>query len=157
MSRNHITARMAALTGMTAMATVSAPALAQSETAAEDKEEILVTGSRFQNSLVNRLPIEPRELPFSLNIVDKSVMEERGFINPLDVLETVPNVVRVQTQLLPTGGSYFIRGLYASVLTNNRPENDSRGAGRRTCPTLSGLKWSKAPPRSFSARSFQAV
>src|SRR5690606_41479989 len=49
-----------------------------------ETDDIIVTGAKFQNSLVNRLPIKPRELPFSLNVIDKSVMEERGFINPLD-------------------------------------------------------------------------
>ncbi len=110
-----------------------------------ETDDIIVTGAKFQNSLVNRLPIKPRELPFSLNVIDKSVMEERGFINPLDVLETLPNVARIQTQLLPTGGSYFVRGLYASVLTNNRPENDSRGAGRRDMSHIERFEVVKGP------------
>lgn len=145
MSRNHTVARITALMSMTAMATVSVPALAQSEPPAEDEGEILVTGDRFQNSLINRLPIEPQELPFSLDIVDRSKMEERGFINPLDILETLPNVVRRQTQNLPTGGSYLIRGLYATVLTNNRPENDSRGAGRRDASQIERFEVVKGP------------
>lgn len=107
--------------------------------------EILVTGSRFQNSLVNRLPIEPRELPFSLAIIGREEMDERGFVNPLDILETIPNVVRIQTQLLPSGGSYYIRGLTASVLTNNRPENDSRGAGRRDTSHIERFEVVKGP------------
>ncbi len=145
MRARHIAIKITALMGMTAMSTLSASALAQSASATEDDEEILVTGSRFQNSLINRLPIEPQEVPFSLSVIDRSVMEERGFINPLDILETIPNVVRRQTQLLPTGGSYFIRGLYATVLTNNRPENDSRGAGRRDMSHIEQIEVVKGP------------
>ncbi len=121
---------------------LSAPAFAVAQGA--DVDAVVVTGS-FQNSLANRLPIAPRELPFTLDVIDRAVIEERGFINPLDVLETVPNVVRRQTQLLPTGGSYFIRGLYASVLTNNRPENDSRGAGRRDVSHIERIEVVKGP------------
>lgn len=108
------------------------------------RDEIVVTG-RFQNSLVNRLPIEPEKLPFSLSVIDEAALEERGFFNPLDILETVPNVVRRQTQLLPTGGSYLIRGLYGTVLTNNRPENDSRGAGRRDMSQIERFEVVKGP------------
>lgn len=112
------------------------------EQAAED--DIIVTAP-FQNSLINRLPIEPEELPFSLSIVDGETLRERGYFNPLDVLETVPNVVRRNTQYLPTGGSYVIRGLYGTVLTNNRPENDSRGAGRRDASQIERFEVLKGP------------
>lgn len=122
---------------------LSAPALAVAQSTA-DVDAVVVTGA-FQNSLANRLPIAPRELPFSLNVIDRAVIEERGFLNPLDIIETLPNVVRRQTQLLPTGGSYFIRGLYATVLTNNRPENDSRGAGRRDVSHIERIEVVKGP------------
>lgn len=123
---------------------LTAPTLARAQDNASAVEEIVVTG-KFQNSVVNRMPTAPLELPFSLSVIDRTVMEERGFINPLDILETLPNVVRRQTQLLPTGGSYFIRGLYASVLTNNRPENDSRGAGRRDMSQIERFEVVKGP------------
>lgn len=108
-------------------------------------EDILVVGQRFQNSLVNRLPIDPAKLPYTLDVIDESVLHERGFFNPLDILETLPNVVRRQTQLLPTGGSYLIRGLSGTVLTNNRPENDSRGAGRRDSSQIERFEVLKGP------------
>ncbi|MEM1142523.1 MAG: TonB-dependent siderophore receptor [Pseudomonadota bacterium] len=121
-------------------------ALAQdSGNANPEYEEVLVIGQKFQNSLVNRLPLDPEKLPFSLDIVTDSAIHERGFINPLDILETVPNVVRRQTQFLPTGGSYLIRGLYGTVLTNNRPENDSRGAGRRDASQIERFEVLKGP------------
>lgn len=108
-------------------------------------EEVVVIGQRFQNSLINRLPIAPEELPFSLDVIDKAMMDERGFFNPLDILETIPNVVRRQTQFLPTSGQYLIRGLDASVLTNNRPENNSRGAGRRDSSHIERMEVLKGP------------
>lgn len=111
----------------------------------EAVEEITVFGAGFQNSLINRLPIDPDELPFSLDVIDEANLHRRGFFNPLDILETLPNVVRRQTQLLPTGGSYLIRGLYGTVLTNNRPENDSRGSGRRDSSQIARIEVLKGP------------
>ena len=55
------------------------------EEVAED--ETIVISGKFQNSLINRLPIEPVELPFSLETIDADTIRERGFINPLDFLE----------------------------------------------------------------------
>lgn len=123
---------------------LTAPTIGYAQDASTAVNEVVVTG-KFQNSLVNRLPIEPQELPFTLQVIDRSVIEERAFLNPLDIVETLPNVVRRQTQALPTGGSYFIRGLYASVLTNNRPENDSRGAGRRDTSQIERIEVIKGP------------
>lgn len=108
-------------------------------------DEIVVIGNRFQNSLVNRLPIDPKELPFSIDIIDEATIEERGFLNPFDILETVPNVVPRQTQSLPGGSAYLIRGLFASALTNNRPESNSRGAGRREISFIERIEIAKGP------------
>jgi TonB-dependent siderophore receptor len=108
-------------------------------------ERMVITGKRFQNSLVNRLPIDPQDLPFTLDILDASDIEERGFTNPFDVLETIPNVFKRQTQDLPGGSTYLIRGLNSSVLTNNRPESDSRGAGRRDVSYIDRIEVAKGP------------
>ncbi len=108
-----------------------------------DEDTIVVTG--FQNSLVNRLPIDPIELPFSIEIINRDVIEERGFFNPFDALETLPNVFRRQTELLPGSGGYNIRGLVGSVLTNNRPEGGSRGAGRRDISYIERIEVAKGP------------
>ncbi len=133
----------AAVSAATVFCAVQAEA--QDNSSNELREEIVVVGQRFQNSLINRLPIDPEELPYSLDIIDSETLFERGFFNPLDILETVPNVVRRQTQLLPTGGSYLIRGLYGTVLTNNRPENDSRGSGRRDSSQIERFEVLKGP------------
>lgn len=107
-------------------------------------DDIVVTG-QFQNSLTNRLPVDPIKLPFSLDVIDRSDIEQRAFVNPLDIIETLPNVVRRQTQNLPTGGTYLIRGLVGTVLTDNRPENDSRGAGRRDAVHIERIEVLKGP------------
>ena len=117
---------------------------ASSKPESQRTEDIIVTG-KFLNSLANRLPVPIEELPFSIAVVDQEAMHERGFFNPLDILETLPNVVRRNTQYLPTGGSYVIRGLYGTVLTNNRPENDSRGAGRRDSSQIERFEVLKGP------------
>lgn len=107
-------------------------------------DDIVVTG-QFQNSLINRLPVDPIKLPFSLDVIDSSDIEQRAFLNPLDIIETLPNVARRQTQYLPTGGTYLIRGLVGTVLTDNRPENDSRGAGRRDSVHIERIEVLKGP------------
>ncbi|WP_425408158.1 TonB-dependent siderophore receptor [Hyphococcus sp.] len=91
------------------------------------------------------MPINPEELPFTLDIIDADLIYERAFINPFDVLETLPNVFRRQTQLLPSSGGYNIRGLNATVLTNNRPEGGSRGAGRRDVSYIERIEVAKGP------------
>lgn len=136
--------RRSALAAAVSAAVLATAAQAQTEEPVID-EHVIVIGQKFQNSLINRLPIDPMELPFSIDMIDETTMYERGFFNPLDVLETVPNVVRRNTQYLPTGASYVIRGLYATVLTNNRPENDSRGSGRRDSSQIERLEVLKGP------------
>ncbi len=108
-------------------------------------DEITVIGERFQNSLVNRLPIDPQKLPFSLDVLDADAIEERGFFNPFDILETLPNVFRRQTELLPGSAGYNIRGLTGTVLTNNRPESISRGVGRRDVSYIERIEVAKGP------------
>jgi iron complex outermembrane receptor protein len=112
--------------------------------ALEDRTTIVVVG-QFQNSLINRLPVDPIKLPFSLDIIDRTDIEQRAFLNPLDILETLPNVALRQTSHLPTAGQYLVRGLNGTVLTDNRPENDSRGAGRRDSVHIERIEVLKGP------------
>ncbi|MEM1436432.1 MAG: TonB-dependent receptor, partial [Pseudomonadota bacterium] len=93
-------------------------------------DEIVVEG-RFQNSLVNRLPITLEELPYSLDVIDRAFIDERGFIRPLEALQTIPNVVITGDQFSSGAIEFLVRGFSASVLVNNRPETSSRGFGRR--------------------------
>lgn len=91
-------------------------------------EEIVVRG-HFQNSLIDRLPVSAEELPFTLDTLNRDDINERGFIRPIDVLDTLPNV-----QLGVDAGygnpSFVVRGFDAPVLVNNRVTNPSRGPGQ---------------------------
>ncbi|MET0248340.1 MAG: TonB-dependent receptor [Sphingobium sp.] len=122
-------------------------ALAQDAEPAEEQVQngTIIVAGQFQNSLLNRLPIDPIELPFSVDVIGREEIDERGFFNPFDILETLPNVFRRQTELLPGSGGYNIRGLVASVLTNNRPEGGSRGAGRRDISYIERIEVAKGP------------
>lgn len=93
-------------------------------------DEIIVYG-RFQNSLINRLPISPEELPYSLDTIDRDFIDQRGFIRPLEALTVIPNVVSRSDQFTSGGVDFLVRGFSASILVNNRPETSSRGFGRR--------------------------
>jgi hypothetical protein len=113
-----------------ALATASAQESPSDSDISEDEIEVVVEG-RFQNSLANRLPIDPDELPFSLDVIDKDLFRDRGFINQFDALQTIPNLFQnTGAEGLPVP-SYTVRGFAASVLTNNRPESFSRGVGQR--------------------------
>ncbi|MEM9263537.1 MAG: TonB-dependent receptor, partial [Pseudomonadota bacterium] len=107
-------------------------ALAQDEEIDTDQitDEVVVFG-RFQNSLINRLPIEAEELPYSIQEIDRDFIDTRGFIRPLEALQVIPNVVSRGDQFSSGGIDFLIRGFEASILVNNRPETSSRGFGRR--------------------------
>lgn len=91
-------------------------------------EEIVVRG-KFQNSLIDRLPVSAVELPYTLDTLSRTEINTRGFIRPIDVLDTLPNV-----QLGVDAGygnpSFVVRGFDAPVLVNNRVTNPSRGPGQ---------------------------
>lgn len=90
----------------------------QGSETSEQSDPIVVTG-RFQDSLIDRLPITIEELPFTLSTVTREEIDERGFIRPIDILSTKPNV-----QLRGDGSSigqtrFFVRGFEAPQLINN--------------------------------------
>lgn len=91
-------------------------------------DDLIVIG-KFQQSLIDRIPISPLELPFSLNTISREDINRRGFIRPIEVLDTLPNV-----QLGGDAGygnpNFLVRGFDASVLVNNRVTNPSRGPGQ---------------------------
>ena len=45
-------------------------------------EQMRVTGD-FQQSLVDRIPIAPQELPFTLNVLDRALLDQRNFTRPI--------------------------------------------------------------------------
>ncbi|MEO0399422.1 MAG: TonB-dependent receptor [Pseudomonadota bacterium] len=93
-------------------------------------DEIVVTG-RFQQSLINRIPIDPKELPFSFNVVDRDFLDQRGNIRAIDALANLPNVT-ISRDFFNSGAPQFLtRGFFASVLVNNRAQSFANGAGFR--------------------------
>jgi len=108
-------------------------------------EEVLVTGTRFQNSLINRLPVTVQELPFAFQSLSEDLIEERGFFNPKDIVQTVPNASVRNQQFFPGGDSYQIRGFFATLLVNNRPQSDARGAGGRDISFIDRIEVLKGP------------
>lgn len=92
-------------------------------------EEIVIRG-KFQDSLIDRLPITVQELPFTLNTISRADLDKRNFIRRIDVLDTLPNV-QIQGESDGLGTPAFtIRGFSAPLLVNNRNINLQRGAAR---------------------------
>ena len=56
-------------------------AFAEEETVKEKENDIerIVVTSKFQQSLINRIPVKPKELPFTLNVVDSDLLDARNF------------------------------------------------------------------------------
>jgi iron complex outermembrane receptor protein len=124
-------------TPLTPLATAIALALTAPMTFAEDQvtteeeiEKIVVTGE-FQQSLINRIAVTPKELPFTLDVIDSDFLDARNFTRPIEALTTLPNIAR-GVDILGTGTSNFIsRGFDAPILVDNRYQNDFRGMGAR--------------------------
>lgn len=108
-------------------------------------EQIIVTGTPFQSSLVNRLDIELEELPYSLEIISSDFIEQTGFIRPLESLTFLPNVVSRGDEFSSGGISFLVRGFDADILINNRPEASSRGFGRRDSSAIERYEVLKGP------------
>ncbi|HEY6817487.1 MAG TPA: TonB-dependent receptor [Croceibacterium sp.] len=145
----------AALLG-TSMLAISSPARAQSpeeeagasEQAAGDAptdDTIVVTG-QFQNSLTNRIPVAPEELPFTLDTLDREAIDQRNFVRSLEVIATLPNVVSRDRSTSVPANEFMIRGSDATKLTNNRPQSFARGAGDRDDSFIDRVEVLKGPP-----------
>ncbi len=111
---------------------VSAP-LAFAEdvtTSEEDIEKIIVTG-KYQQSLINRIAVTPKELPFTFEVIDSDFLDLRNFTRPIEALTTIPNITRSEDRI-GTGTTTFIsRGFEAPMLVDNRAQNNFRGMGAR--------------------------
>ncbi|QBG34993.1 TonB-dependent siderophore receptor [Litorilituus sediminis] len=102
----------------------------ENKTKDEDIEKIEVTGS-FQQSLINRIPVTPKELPFTLDVVDSELLELRNFTRPIEALTTLPNIARTEDRNGTGTTSFISRGFTAPILVDNRIQNNFRGAGAR--------------------------
>ncbi|MEO0421959.1 MAG: TonB-dependent receptor [Pseudomonadota bacterium] len=107
----------------------AAPAPASATEDAE-LEEVVVVGE-FQQSLVNRIPIAPSELPFTLNIVDREFLDARNLTRPIEALTTLPNITRTEDRLGTGTANFLSRGFEAPILVDNRVQNNFRGSGAR--------------------------
>ncbi len=107
-------------------------------------EEVHVFG-KFQQSMIDRIPVLPKELPFTLNTIDRGFIDDRNFTRPIDVLTTLPNIMRSDDRQ-GTGTSGFIaRGFEAPILVDNRIQTDFRGAGARDDSFVQSYEVLKGP------------
>ena len=89
--------------------------------AAAFQEEVVVTGIRTELALAeetdtgSRLGLTAMEVPASLNVIDSSVMEARGYQRISDAVETTPGVVVGQNPAAPS--SFSMRGFTRSQIT----------------------------------------
>ncbi|MEM1229466.1 MAG: TonB-dependent siderophore receptor [Pseudomonadota bacterium] len=93
-------------------------------------EEIVVV-AEFQQSLINRIPIAPEELPFTLNVLDRDFLDTRNFTRPIEALTTLPNITRTEDRLGTGTANFLSRGFEAPILVDNRAQNGFRGSGAR--------------------------
>lgn len=100
-------------------------------TSDDKKIEKIQVISEFQQSLINRIPVTQQELPFTLDVIDQSYLNDRNFARPIEALSTLPNIFRTEDRQ-GTGGTQFLsRGFDAPILVDNRVQNNFRGAGAR--------------------------
>ncbi|WP_066531913.1 MULTISPECIES: TonB-dependent receptor plug domain-containing protein [Erythrobacter] len=97
---------------------------------AEAEAEIVVTG-QFQQSLIDRIPIAPEELPFTLDIIDRDFLDERNLTRPIEALTTLPNITFTEDRLGTGTPDFLARGFEAPIQIDNRVQNNFRGSGAR--------------------------
>ncbi|MEO0421948.1 MAG: TonB-dependent receptor [Pseudomonadota bacterium] len=87
-------------------------------------EELVVVGTRFQQSLISRLRVDPREYPFTLDVLDREDLSRTGFIDPIQQVTTLANVTQSRSRPNVFVANFFTRGFPATLLINNRPSQD---------------------------------
>lgn len=93
--------------------------------------ETIVVQGRFQQSLIDRIPISLRELPFTLNVLDRSLIDERNFVIPSEAIAILPNADISVDQIGLGNPRFILRGYEARTLVNNRFQNAQAGNGGR--------------------------
>ena len=89
--------------------------------AAAFEEQVVVTGIRSELALAeetetgSRLGLSAMDIPASLDVIDSSVMEARGYQRISDAVETTPSVVVGQNPAAPS--SFSMRGFTRSLIT----------------------------------------
>ena len=110
------------------------PSLSDSQPEDEDDDlvqDTVVVSGKFQQSLIDRIPIAPEELPFTLNVLNRDVLDARNFTRPIEALTTLPNITLSEDRLGTGTPNFKSRGFFASVLVDNRVSNEFRGSGAR--------------------------
>jgi len=96
----------------------------------QDIEKIVVTGG-FQQSLINRIPVTPKELPFTLDVIDSELLDTRNFTRKIEALTILPNIARMEDRVGSGTTSFLSRGFESPVLVDNRFQVNFRGMGAR--------------------------
>ncbi|MFT5298792.1 MAG: iron complex outermembrane receptor protein, partial [Colwellia sp.] len=120
-------------------------AFADEETVKEEDIEKIIVTSQFQQSLINRIPVKPKELPFTLNIVDSDLLDTRNFARPIEALTTLPNIFRTEDRRGTGGTGFLSRGFEAPILVDNRVQNNFRGTGARDSSFVERYEVLKGP------------
>jgi iron complex outermembrane receptor protein len=120
-------------------------AFADEETVKEEDIEKIIVTSQFQQSLINRIPVKPKELPFTLNIVDSDLLDTRNFARPIEALTTLPNIFRTEDRRGTGGTGFLSRGFEAPILVDNRVQNHFRGTGARDSSFVERYEVLKGP------------
>lgn len=111
-----------------AQETTEAPETEESEEEVYRQETVVVRGT-FQQSVIDRIPIDPQELPFTLNVVGGDELDILNYARPSDALANLPNVT-IFSDLFNVGTPLILtRGNFSPVLVDNRNQNFARGAG----------------------------
>ena len=94
-------------------------------------QDTVIVSGQFQQSLINRIPVAPEELPFTLNVLDRDTLDGLNFTRPIEALTILPNITLAEDRLGTGTPDFKSRGFYANVLVDNRVSNEFRGSGAR--------------------------
>jgi len=114
-----------------ALAVAAPMAFAEDEKTTEADIETIVVEGGFQQSLINRIPVTPKELPFTLDVIDSDLLDVRNFTRKIEALTILPNIARTEDRVGSGTTSFLSRGFAAPILVDNRVMNNFRGAGAR--------------------------
>ncbi len=130
-----LTRRLLMAASMVALVSGSNLAYAQETTEAEQTEDedmyqdTVVVKGVFQQSVIDRIPITPEELPFTLSVLGEEDLDTLNYARPIDALANLPNVT-IFSDLFNVGTPLILtRGNFSPVLVDNRNQNFARGAG----------------------------
>jgi iron complex outermembrane recepter protein len=86
-------------------------------------QEIVVEGTRFNRTFSDRLGLSSVEIPATLNVLGREVLDKSGYNKPFRSLQTLPNVIINNNNPSALFIEALVRGFEATSVVNNRPEN----------------------------------